>query len=135
MTAEAHHDALMARLRAHAKLVSSVFDLGKVPTTDPPNRYAVVASSPGDREQSRVTSRKIGRRTSHVVYCVGFNNSAALKVATWVEEQMLNHRLVVADRNVFAPDPWITREVQIDKDGPIVWPFATIAFDILSEPG
>ena len=129
-----HHDALLARLRAHTQLATSVFDLGKVPTDDPPNRYAVVASSPGDRSQARFGGGKIARTTSHVVYCVGFNNAAALKVAEWVEEQLVDHRLVVVGRSVHAPDPWITRPVQIDKDGPIVWPFATVAFDIYSEP-
>ena len=129
-----HHDAILARLRAHAQLTSSVFLLGGVPTSNPPERYVVVASSPGDREQARFTGGKTARRSSHVLYCVGRTADAALKVAGWVEEQLLDHRLTIAGRNVFAPHPWITRELQIDKDGPIVWPFATIAFDIYSEP-
>ena len=134
MTAEAHHDALVARLKAHAQLGSSVFELGAVPTTNAPARYVVVASSMGDWDAVRLTGTKDALHTTHVLYCVGTNNAAARKVGTWVTEQMKDYRLTVASRLVFRPTPWISRPIQIDKDGPIVLPFATIAFDILSEP-
>lgn len=134
MSAEAHHAALVARLKAHTQLSASVFELGAVPTTNPPSRYVVVASSAGDRTQVRVTGGKVGLLTNHVLYCVGANNAAALKVGSWVEAQMLDHRLTVAGRNMFKPDPWVSRPIQIDKDGPIVLPFVTIAFDLFSEP-
>ncbi|MDR6907470.1 hypothetical protein J2X63_003178 [Agromyces sp. 3263] len=134
MTAEAHHDALVARLKAHSQLGTSVFELGAVPTVNPPARYVVVASSLGDWDQLRLSGSKDALLTSHVLYCVGNNSAAARKVGTWVTEQMKDHRLTVAGRQAFCPDPWISRPIQIDKDGPIVLPFATIAFDILSEP-
>ena len=134
MSAEAHHDALVARLKAHAQLVTSVFELGEVPTVNPPSRYVVVDSSLGDWSQVRYTGSKDALLTTHVLYCVGSNAAAVRRVGTWVTEQLKDHRLTLTGRQAFHPDPWISRPIQIDKDGPIVLPFGTIAFDILSEP-
>jgi len=131
---ELHHDAVVARLKAHAQLATSVFELGEVPTVDPPTRYVVIASSPGDWEQVRLTAGKDALLTTHTLYCVGSNQAAVRKVSSWVETQMKDYRLTVTGRNVFRPHPWLSRSAQIDKDGPIVLPFATIQFDILSEP-
>ena len=64
----------------------------------------------------------------------GSNAAAVRRVGTWVTEQLKDHRLTLTGRQAFHPDPWISRPIQIDKDGPIVLPFGTIAFDILSEP-
>lgn len=134
MSAEAHHDAVVARLKAHAQLATAVFELGAVPTSGAPTRYVVVASSLGDWEQARFTGTKDALLTNHVLYCVGANAASARKVGTWVTEQMKDYNLTVTGRSVRRPDPWISRPIQIDKDGPIVLPFATIAFDITSEP-
>lgn len=131
---ELHHDALMTRLRAHAQLTTSVFELGEVPTVSPPTRYVVVASSLGDWEQARLSAGKGALLTTHTLYCVGSNQAAVRKVSSWVETQMKDHSLTVTGRTVRRPHPWITRPVSIDKDGPIVLPFGTIQFDILSEP-
>jgi len=131
-----HHDAIVTRLKEHVQLASSVYELGEVPTfpTGSTPRYVVLASSPGDWEQARVTGGKVALRTTETLYCVGASQSAARKVATWVETQMKDHRLTVAGRNVFKPDPWLSRPAQIDKDGIIKLPFVTIQFDVYSEP-
>lgn len=134
MSAEAHHDALVARLKAHQYLSDAVFEVGSVPPNTPLLRYVVVASSLGDREQVRFTAGKTSLTTSHVLYCVGSTSAAARKVGAWVEAQMLDYNLTIAGRSVRRPDPWVSRPIQVDKDGPIVWPFATISFDITSEP-
>jgi hypothetical protein len=134
VSAEAHHDALVARLKAHAQLATSVFELGEVPTVNPPSRYVVVDSSLGDWVVNRLTGTKDALTTTHVLYCVGSNAAAARRVGLWVTEQMKDHRLVLSGRQSFRPDPWISRPIQVDKDGPIVLPFGTIAFDIRSEP-
>ena len=131
---ELHHDAVVARLKAHAQLASSVFELGEVPTVNPPSRYVVIASSPGDWSRSRFTGEKDALSTTHTLYCVGSTQAAVRKVSSWVETQMKDHRLTVAGRSVHRPHPWITRSAQIDKDGLIKLPFATIQFDIYSEP-
>lgn len=131
---ELHHDALVARLKAHAQLATSVFVLGEVPTVNPPIRYVVVASSPGNWSQARVAGGKVALTTEETIYCVGTTNASALRVASWVEAQMKDHKLVVTGRNVFKPDPWLSRPVNVDKDGLIKLPYATIQFDIYSEP-
>ena len=134
MTASAHHDGVVARLRSDAQLVSSVFELGEVPTVNPPNRYVVVASSLGDRERTRFTGTKDALLTTHTLYCVGLTAAQARWVGDKVTSLMLDYRITVAGRQAFRPDPWVSRSIQIDKDGPIVLPFGTIQFDIHSEP-
>ena len=134
MSAEAHHDAVVARLKAHASLTTAVFELGAVPTSGAPTRYVVVASSLGDWDQLRFAGQKEQLVTNHVLYCVGANAAAARKVGGWVTDQLKDYNLTVTGRSVHRPDPWISRPIQIDKDGPIVLPFATIAFDLTSEP-
>ena len=131
---ELHHDPLVARLRAHVQLATSVFELGEVPTVNPPLRYVVVASSPGDWSRSRYTGGKTALTTTETIYCVGTTNASALKVSSWVEAQMKDYNLVIAGRSVHKPDPWLSRPVIVDKDGLIKLPFATIQFDIYSEP-
>lgn len=131
---ELHHDSVVARLKAHAQLVTSVFELGEVPTVNPPTRYVIHVSSPGDWAQVRFTAGKDSLLTTHTLYCVGSNQAAVRKVSSWVEAQMKDHSLVIANRSVHRPHPWLSRSAQIDKDGPIVLPFATIQFDIYSEP-
>jgi hypothetical protein len=134
VSAEAHHDAVVARLKAHPSLATAVFELGAVPTSGAPSRYVVVASSLGDWDQLRFAGSKDSLTTNHVLYCVGANPASARKVGTWVTDQLKDYNLTVTGRSVHRPDPWISRPIQIDKDGPIVLPFATIAFDLLSEP-
>ena len=131
---ELHHDAVVARLKAHAQLGTSVFELGEVPTVNPPTRYVVVASSLGDWQQVRFTAGKDALVSTHTLYCVGANQAAVRKVSSWVEAQLKDYTLTVTGRVARRPHPWITRPVSIDKDGPIVLPFGTIQFDVLSEP-
>ena len=131
---ELHHDPLVTRLKAHTQLATSVFELGEVPTVNPPTRYVVVASSPGDWSQARYTGGKAALTTTHTLYCVGASQAAVRKVTSWVETQLKDHSLVIAGRSVHRPHPWVSRPTQIDKDGPIVLPFVTIQFDIYSEP-
>ena len=133
MSASLHHDALVARLRADTQLASRVFEVGEVPTTAP-EWYLVVDSSLGDWSQVRYTAAKDALLTRHSVHCVGRQVSLVRHGAGRVEAQMKDHRLVISGRNVFRPDPWIARGVNVDRDGLINLPFGTIAFDILSEP-
>lgn len=133
MTASAHHDAVVARLKSDAQLVSAVFELGDVP--DPaPSRYVVIASSLGDRERVRFTGTKDAISTTHTVYCVGVTAAQARWVGEKVTSLLLDYRITLTGRQAFRPDPWITRPVQIDKDGPTPMRFGTIQFDIQSEP-
>ena len=131
---ELHHDAVVARLQAHTHLSTSVFELGEVPTVNPPGRYVVHVSSPGDWSQARFTAGKGALLTTHTLYCVGSKQAAVRMVASWVEAQLKDHSLVIVGRSVHRPHPWLSRSAQIDKDGPIVLPFATIQFDVYSEP-
>lgn len=131
---ELHHDSVSARLKAHVQLATSVFELGEVPTVNPPTRYVIHVSSPGDWDQIRFTAGKDALLTTHTLYCVGASQAAVRKVSSWVEAQMKDFSLVIAGRSVHRPHPWLSRSAQIDKDGPIVLPFATIQFDIYSEP-
>ena len=133
MTASAHHDAVVARLRSDAGLASSVFELGEVPA----NRqtpYVVISSSAGDRSETRFTGTKDAILTNHTLYGVGLTAAQARWVGEKITTLMLDYRIPLTGRQSFRPDPWISRPTQIDKDGPIVHPFVTISFDIHSEP-
>ena len=129
-----HHDALVARLEADSLLTGKVFELGMVPKVAPPAFYVVVASSLGDWTQHRVTGQKTAARSDHVLYGVGQDAKQARWVGGRIVAQLKDYRLTVTGRNVFPPHPWESRPDQIDKDGPIVLPFVTVAFGIYSEP-
>jgi hypothetical protein len=133
MSATAHHDGVVARVQSDAGLASSVFELGEVPA----NRstpYVVIASSMGDRSQLRFTGTKDGITTNHTLYGVGLTAAQARWVGEKITALMLDFRIPLTGRQAFRPDPWTSRPVQVDKDGPIVHPFVTISFDIHSEP-
>ena len=69
MTAELHHNAVVAAIRGDTQLASVVFEVGEVPTDPAPTRYVVVASSLGDWSQTRFTGSHDGLLTTHTVYC------------------------------------------------------------------
>ena len=133
MSAEAHHAAVVAALQADAQLAAAVFEIGEVP--DPaPERYIVHVSSLGDWEQRRFTGVKAGLVTTHTLYCVGASAKHARWLAGRVTTQLKDQRLTVTGRYAFLPSPWISRPVQIDRDGLFPLPFGVIQFDLLSEP-
>jgi hypothetical protein len=127
---ELHHAAVFAAVEA--QIPDAVFEVGEVPTVAP-SRYAVVVSSPGDWERVRFTATKAALRTTHTVYCVGDDARAARWVARRVRVALKDVRLTITGRNVFRPDPWISRPVVLERDGLYPLPFAVIQFDIKSE--
>ena len=128
-----HHDALMARLRAHAKLTATVFEVGEVPTVNPPKRYVVVQSLE-DPVRSRFTGPMSSLTSRHFVYSVGETAAQARQVDGWVKEQLVDHRLVVTGRVVRLPAEWTSRPVGLDRDGPFPLPYGVNVFDVTSEP-
>ncbi|WP_092965302.1 hypothetical protein [Agromyces sp. CF514] len=133
MTAELHHAAIMARIRADSQLTATTYELGEVP--DPaPSRYVVVQSDLGQRSQARFSGGKVGLLTRHYVYCVGMVASQARWVGGRIEAQLLDYQLTVTGRNVRKPAEWYARPVILDKDGPFPLPFGVIVFDLYSEP-
>ena len=134
MSAEAHHAAVVARLKAHPSLAASVFEVGAVPTTNPPKRYVVVSSTLGNREGYRFTGPRTQVTTTHYLYCVGESAAQARQVSGWVDAQLVDYTLTIANRNVRRPAEWVTRPIEVDKDGPFPLPFGVIRFDLISEP-
>lgn len=132
MSGAAHHSAVFARLDADPNL--AVYDLGQVPVSSPPMKYAVVVSSPGDWSQSRFTGKKTRLTTTHWVYCVGTLPREALWVGDRTTAQLLDVQLSIAGRNVFKPSEWSAGPVRNDLDGLFPLPFAVISFDLVSEP-
>lgn len=132
MTGALHHSAVFARLDADPNLVA--YDLGQVPTTGAPAKYAVVASSPGEWSQSRFTGRKTRLTTTHWVYCVGTFPRDALWVADRTAAQLLDFQLTITGRNVMVPSEWSASPVRTDMDGLFKLPFAVVSFDLVSEP-
>ena len=133
MTAELHHAAVAARLRADSQLALAVFEVGEVPEPAP-ERYVVLSSSLGDRSQTRFTSGKTATTTTHYVYCVGLLASQARWVAGRVETQLLDYQFTISGRTVRKPAEWNARPVVVDKDGPFPLPYGVIVFDLYSEP-
>src|SRR3546814_12054762 len=70
VTAEAHHDALVAWLRGDAQMATRVFELGEVPTDDPPSWYIVLTSSLGDRSEEHTSELQSLMRISYAVFCL-----------------------------------------------------------------
>ena len=134
MTAELHHNAVVAAIRGDTQLASVVFEVGEVPTDPAPTRYVVVASSLGDWSQTRFTGSHDGLLTTHTVYCVGTKAEQARWVAGRVTPKLNDVRLPLAGRQAFRPAPWITRPVVLDRDGLFPLPFGVIQFDLYSEP-
>lgn len=128
-----HHDAVVARVKARTGWSGNVFELGGVPDSAPA-WYVVVASTPGDRAQARLTGGLTTVTTTHTMYCVGTLARQALWVASGVEAQCLDHSFAITGRTVRKPSEWISRPVVIDKDGLFPLPFAVIQFDLTSEP-
>jgi hypothetical protein len=134
MSGLAHHDAVVARIKARsAEFAARTFELGGIPDAAP-SWYVVVASGPGSRVRSRYTGPSSELTTTHTVYSVGTNARQALWVAEGVEVQCLDHRFVVAGRNVRLPSDWVSRPVTVDSQGLFPHPFAVIQFDLTSEP-
>jgi hypothetical protein len=128
-----HHDPLIARLRAHPKLTSTVFEVGEVPTVNPPDRYVVVQSGE-DQAPSRFTGPSSTVRSFHNVYCVGQTAKQARQVDDWVKEQLVDYRLVISGRDVHRPSDWVSRPVILDRDGPFPLPYGQNVFEITSDP-
>jgi len=133
MSGLAHHDAVVARLRARSGWSGKVFEPGEVPDGTAP-WYVVVASTPGNRAQARFTGGKAALTTTHTVYCVGDIARKALWVAQGVEAQCLDYRFTITGRVPRIPAEWVTRPVTNEKDGVFPLPFAVIQFDLTSEP-
>lgn len=133
MSAEAHHNAVLAAVRDDPELASAVFDIGEVPSPAP-KRYVVVVSTLGDWSQTRFSGLKDGLLTTHTVYCVGDKAWQALWVGGRVTARLKDVRLPVADRNVRLPAEWVSRPVALDRDGLFPKPFGVIQFDLVSEP-
>lgn len=123
----------MARLRAHAKLATTVFEVGEVPTTNPPDRYVVVQSLERP-ERTRFTGPAATLTSTHYIYAVGQTAKQARQVDDWVKEQMVDYRLVLVGRSVRLPAEWTSRPVVLDRDGPFPLPYGVNAFDITSDP-
>lgn len=133
MSAEAHHNAVVAAIKADPQLASAVFDLGEVPSPAP-NRYVVVASTLGDWSQVRLTGMRDGLTTTHTVYCVGDKVWQAFAVGGRVTARLKDARLSITGRNVRLPSEWTSRPVDIDRAGLFPKPFGVIQFDLTSEP-
>ena len=134
MTAELHHNAVVAALKGDAQLASVVFEVGEVPTSPAPERYVVVVSTLGDWSQTRFTGSHDGLLTTHTVYCVGKKAEQARWVGGRVTPRLKDVRLTITGRQAWRPAPWISRPVTLDTDGLFALPFGVIQFDLYSEP-
>lgn len=134
MTAEAHHAAVVARLKADTQLTSAVFEVGEVPVESPPSRYIVVESTLGRRSQTRFTSGRGTLTTTHYLHCVGLTAAQARWLSGRVEAQLLDYTLTMTGRVVRKPADWVSRPVTVDLSGPVKKPFGVTVFDLTSEP-
>ena len=131
MTAAAHCDAIVARLRAHPDLASIVF-VGDVPAKT--TKYVVVFPSTPAHSVERFTGANTQEDYTYTINSVGLQPAQALWVADRVVTQLLDFTPTVAGRKCRRLRHPVGRPVDRDKDVTPNLFYAVDQFDLTSSP-